>query len=281
MQPALDILRLVRIGNCLMAGAAVWIGAYLTWLIPNYHGPLFASLAAFFVCTFGNCLNDILDLDIDRVNRPDRVLVRGGVGIRAAWAIVVVAAVLALGFALLANMAVTVCVTVALVLLVGYNVWLKRIPVAGNLLIGVLSGLTFVAGGLAIDVRLTTVLPGPLVPAVFALLFHLVRELVKDVQDIEGDRRAGVYTLPQLIGTSRTLMIALMLFFLLALLTYIPILNHWYGAMYKILAVYCMDLPLLALLVIVWGNPTPKLLTVASVALKVGMLVGLVALVLG
>ncbi|MDD3731162.1 MAG: UbiA family prenyltransferase, partial [candidate division Zixibacteria bacterium] len=140
------------------------------------------------------------------------------------------------------------------------------------------SALTFLTGGWAINHKWVLQLPGPLIPAVFAFFFHLVREIVKDVEDIEGDAHAGVETLPQVIGISRALMTALGLFFILVILTYIPILTGWFGRTYEIITVYMVDLPLLLILILIWGYPSPKMLRLGSYALKVGMALGLVAL---
>jgi 4-hydroxybenzoate polyprenyltransferase len=140
--------------------------------------------------------------------------------------------------------------------------------------------MTFLTGGMAVEPELVFRLPGPLIPAVFAFFFHLVREIVKDVQDIEGDRNSGVKTLPQITGVSTSLLIALILFAVLTFLTCIPVFYGWFSDTYKIIAVYVVDLPLLALLIFVWGNPSRIMLAVGSAALKVGMVLGLAALVL-
>ncbi len=258
--------------------AAVWVGAYLTWLDPVYYGPLVAGLAAFLVCAAGNVINDIVDIDIDRINRPERVLVRGDLSISYARNLAIVLALLALISGVAVNIEVTVAVAAALVLLLLYNLWLKRVRLVGNVVIALLSGLTFMTGGWAVNPQLAMILPGPLIPAVFAVFFHMVREILKDAQDVEGDRRAGVTTLPQKIGVPASVMAGLILFFVLVILTYIPILTGWFGGAYEIITVYVVDLPILGLLIFVWGSPTRRMLRIGSAALKLGMLLGLVAL---
>ncbi|MGD8922810.1 MAG: UbiA family prenyltransferase, partial [Candidatus Zixiibacteriota bacterium] len=130
-----DIIRLIRAGNCLLAMAAVWVGAYLTWLDPVYYGPLVAGFAAFLVCAAGNVINDIVDIDIDRVNRPDRVLVRGDVSIPYARNLAILSGVIAIICGVAVNIEVTIAVVAAMVLLLLYNLWLKRVRVAGNFVI--------------------------------------------------------------------------------------------------------------------------------------------------
>ena len=275
----MDILKLMRVINCLLAMAGVYVGAFMTWTDPVYYGPVMAAMAAFFVCAVGNIVNDIVDIEIDRVNRPDRVLVRGTISRARAINAAVVFGLAAVITALSVNTAVLLAVLAALALLLLYNFYLKRIPLAGNIVIALLSALTFMTGGLAVNYKWVLGLPGPLVPAVFAFFFHLVREIVKDVEDIDGDRKAGVKTLPQIIGVSRSLLTVLALFFVLVLATYVPVLTGWFGRAYEILVVYVVDLPLLLLLIFVWGNPSAVMLKIGSYALKAGMVLGLAALI--
>lgn len=276
-----DYLSLIRAANCVIAAAAVWVGAWLvTQAFPILPVAL-TSIAAFLVCAAGNILNDVVDIEIDRINRPNRALVRQVVTVPRAKLLVVAINLGAILVSLFVSLMVGGVVLFSVVLLFWYNLKLKHIPVAGNLVIALLSALTFVVGGMSVDTYLLARLPGPLVPAAYALLFHFVREMIKDVEDMEGDRQAGVRTLPQRIGKSSTLALALSIYLLLVLLTLVPIYFGWFGRMYEIITVYVVDLPLLALLIFVWGNPTPRLLRIGSTALKIGMLLGLVALVLG
>jgi hypothetical protein len=73
--------------------------------------------------------------------------------------------------------------------------------------------------------------------------------------------------------------IVLGMLLVLALATYVPVFAGWFDKAYEIIVVYFIDLPLLALFIFIWGNPTPKLLEIGSLALKAGMALGLIALV--
>ena len=264
----------------MLAGVGVWIGAYLTWLTPTYYGPTVAALAAFFVCAAGNVFNDLVDVETDRVNRPNRVLVRGGLSRKYARNLTIGLNVVAFLMALAVSFWVSAVALVTIGLLFAYNLYLKRIPLLGNSVVALLAGLTFLTGGLAAEPALTFRLPGPLIAAVFAFLFHLVREIVKDVQDLEGDRQAGLNSLPLVWGVSKSLHLSLGLFVVLVLFTYWPVFQGWFGRTYEVITVYVVDLPLLALLIFVSANPSPRMLTIGSIALKIGMTLGLLALVL-
>jgi len=256
----------------------VGVGAYLTVGTISHYRSLLAALVAFFVCAAGNVVNDMVDISIDRINRPQRVLVRKLLSRRYAFGLAVGLHLTALIVASLVGLKVAAVALVARAMLLAYNLYLKGIPLLGNAAIALLSGLTFISGGIAADPARMLELPGPLVPAVFAFFFHLVREIVKDVDDIDGDKAVSVATLPQVIGIRPSLLLALGLFFVLTVLTLLPVLMGWYGNWYKIIAVYVVDLPLLLLLILLWGYPTRKVLRFTSYALKVGMGLGIVAL---
>jgi geranylgeranylglycerol-phosphate geranylgeranyltransferase len=277
----IDWLRLIRLVNCLLASVGVWIGAFLTWSAPEYYGPMVVSIAAFLACAAGNVLNDFVDIKVDAVNRPDRVLVSGRIRPRAARNAAVGINIVAVLVGTAVSWPVTILGLSTVILLTAYNLRLKRWPVIGNVAVAFSAGLTFIAGGLAVDPAAAFRLPGPLVGAVFAFLFHLVREIVKDVQDMEGDRRAGLGSLPLVWGVSRALAVAVGLFAVLVVLTFIPVQRHWFGPAYTIISIYVAELPLLVLLACTWRFPRPRMLAVTSGALKVGMALGLVALLTG
>jgi geranylgeranylglycerol-phosphate geranylgeranyltransferase len=276
----LNTLRLIRAVNCLLASAGVWIGAHLTWIDPTYYGPAVASVAAFLICAAGNAMNDLIDIEGDRINHPKRVLVTGRLSPKYARNLAVVLNAVALAMATAISFYMVVMGLVTIGLLAVYNLRLKQIPLAGNAAVAILAGITFITGGLAVDSVLTFRLPGPLIAATFAFFFHLVREIVKDVQDMEGDRRVGLDSLPLRIGNSRALSLALALYVVMVLFTYVPVFNNWYSRAYEIITVYLVDLPLLALMIAIRGCPTSRLLAFGTTALKVGMALGLVALVL-
>lgn len=264
-----------------MAALGVWVGARLTpseWVL---YDTTMAALAAFLVCAAGNIINDLVDTEIDRINRPERVLVRGALSRGYATGLAIAMNVLAIAVAATVNWAVTAVVVLAIALLTLYNFRLKRTVLTGNTLVALLGALTFVTGGLAANMDAVSHLPGPLIPAAFAFLFHLVREIVKDTEDIVGDSRRGVVTFPQVMGIRPALAVAAALFVLLVFLTLVPIMAGWFGRWYSVITVYFVDLPLLGLLIAAWFRPRPRWLRLTSTALKIGMALGVVALIAG
>ena len=275
----LDYLRLIRVINCIIAASAVLIGAYFTWTSPVYYAPVMSAIAAFLVCAAGNVVNDIVDIDVDLINQPKRVLPAGDISKVAATKLAIALTILAVFVAMAINWLVMGAVVLAIILLTLYNLKAKRIPILGNLIIALLGALTFLTGGLAVDKLLTFTLPGPLIPALFAFFFHLAREILKDVEDIEGDRRVGIRTFPQVVGESKAVLTVLVVFFIMVVLTFIPVFAGWFGRAYEIITIYIIDLPLLLFLIFIWGNPNRRMLRMGSIGLKAGMLLGIVALI--
>ncbi len=280
MNKILPYVIIIRPINCLLASITVWVGAMMTWLTPQIYSPLLASVATFLVCAAGNIVNDIVDIPIDRINRPERVLVQKKISTTSAYIYSIVLNITALIIALFVNLEVFVAAITAISLLFLYNYKAKQIPFLGNIIIAFLAGMVFITGGLAIDRILAFTLPGPFIGAVFAFLFHVVREIVKDSQDIDGDLQAGIKTIPIIFGKRFSIAAAMVIFLILTLFTYIPILKGWYSEAYRILTVYIVDLPLLGFLIFLWGNPTTKMLSIGSFLLKLGMGIGIVALII-
>ncbi|HKV89643.1 MAG TPA: UbiA family prenyltransferase [Thermoplasmata archaeon] len=195
-------LRLVRIGNVLTALAGTIAGALAAratgvvlppsaWLVV-----VLAAISTSCVTAGGNVLNDYLDLETDRTNHPDRPLVTGAVTPRSAR--VAAATLLALGgvsiVPLLAEAPLLVPIfAVAVAALLGYELRLKSSGFAGNLLVAFLTGAVFLYGGAAVG-NVGVVAPF----AAMAFAATLSRELIKDMEDAEGDRDRA--TLPRVRG---------------------------------------------------------------------------------
>ncbi|MCX2818343.1 geranylgeranylglycerol-phosphate geranylgeranyltransferase [Haladaptatus sp. F3-133] len=163
-----------------------------------------AAVVTAFGTGAGNAVNDYYDADIDAVNRPDRPVPSGRISRRGAAFVsaALFAAALVLTVALLPLLAVGIGV-VNLVVLVVYSSHLKRMPLVGNVAVAYLAGSAFLFGGAAAEgVRYTVVL------FFLAGLVNLGREIVKDVEDVEGDAAEGARTLPVVYGERRAVLLA-------------------------------------------------------------------------
>ncbi len=241
---------------------------------------LIASVCAFLICAAGNIHNDICDIAIDKVAHPERMLPSGQVSVSiAGWVALSFAAI---GLVLAGCFGTQLFLLVASIaaLLYLYNIQIKRWPFVSNLLVGMIAGGTFLVGGIVNDPEEAFLLPGPLIPAVFGVLLHLGRELVKDIADLEGDAVAGIRTVPSLIGIRPTLVIVSILSLALAVALYLPYANEWYGVGYWIISIAGVVPLSLGMSLVALFKPRRPMILALSASLKVSMLVGLAALYL-
>jgi len=184
----LAALKLFRPVNCLMSFAAVLVGG---WAFADWEADLALLSAALVWAVFtasANMINDAFDVEIDRVNHPDRLLARGVLKPTRVLLMAGFIMMPALLLAAVVGVKVLALVTVCLVLVYAYEKWLKRRGLAGNIVVGLLVASGFVAGGLVMDNLPVAVLVGFL-----AFLANTGREVVKDMEDEKGDMgRASV-----------------------------------------------------------------------------------------
>lgn len=192
----LVFLEILRPLNCLMAGAAAIIGLLIAgeWILES---AILILLIVFLITGAGNAINDYFDWHIDAVNRPGRPIPSGRVPAVAilVWSIVL----FALGI-ILAGQVSQICLTIALlnsILLLFYARNLKVTPLIGNISVSYLTASTFLFGGAAYGL---SGLLDNMVPFMLSCLVTMSREIVKDIEDIDGDRQGGAKTLPILAG---------------------------------------------------------------------------------
>ncbi|MHC4971075.1 MAG: UbiA family prenyltransferase [Planctomycetota bacterium] len=160
-----------------------------------------AVLSALLLTGASNGLNQIADVDADRINRPERPLPAGRLGMRQAWWIV--AALLAPAVALAAAVGpyYLACVLITVPVTAAYSFpppRTKRIPYLANATIATPRGLLLVLAGWAVGggfLRPEAWLLGGL-----AWLYIFGAATTKDFADLEGDRATGCETLPLRLG---------------------------------------------------------------------------------
>jgi geranylgeranylglycerol-phosphate geranylgeranyltransferase len=267
-------ITLTRPVNCILTALSVWVGALTSGHAHATGAVALAAASAAAIAGSGNALNDVLDLAVDRVNRPDRPLPAGRLSPKVALALAGLLGMAGLGAAFAVGMATGVVALAVVVGLALYNWWWKRIPGLGNVLVGILAAATFPYGAAAAG-------GGGRwwVPACFALVYHLGREIVKGVEDLEGDRADGVRTLALQKGSLTASRLAAVLFGGVALSAPVPGLTGLYGGAY-LAPVTLLVLFLLRVVHDLWSGrhwSQGRL----SRRLLLGMALGLVAVVLG
>ena len=199
-ETARGAFELARPGNCVAAAVLTATGAFVAGTGDALAPAAIAAVTTAFAVAAGNAINDYFDREIDAINQPDRPIPRGAIsprgalGISGIWFAAAVALALALPLLALAIAAVN------LVALVTYTTVFKGTPGLGNALVSYLVGSTFLFGGAAVGRPRAVV-----VLALLAALSTFAREVIKDVEDVVGDREEGLRTLPVAIGERRSL----------------------------------------------------------------------------
>ncbi len=256
------------------------MGGYLSHMEGNDRCLLLASIAAALVCAGGNALNDFLDIDSDKISHPSRPLVDGSIPSYIAIVFSAVSSLAAIVISIFLRPIQAVIVVAAIIILIWYNFQLKKTPFWGNMTVAFLGSAIFIFGGLTSS-GLELKMPGILIPTIFAFLFHLGRELIKDIADYEGDKTRHFRTLPNLISPLGSLALASFIATALLVLTIFPILQGWYRPAYAIIAIVFVDLPLAGFLVFSWFSQHDDRYKLTSMAMKAMMVFGMAAFLFG
>ena len=269
----LAVLGLLRLGNCVMGA----LGALLAALIcagpdqlPDYGLEVSLSMAVVVLFTgAGNALNDYFDREVDKVAHPERPIPKGLVAPGSALALSGAMFSAAVLVSVFVNAWSFVIVVSSVLFMVAYETLLKAEGLAGNLVISWLTGALFLFGGAAVEgMEVAWVL------AALAFLATLGREVVKDVQDVEGDRGSRT-TLPMRIGAKRAGLVASASFVLAVVLSPLPYLLDMLSVWY-VPAVVAADAMFIYCAAIHFSDPKR-----GQKAAKLAMLVALVAFLLG
>lgn len=222
------LVELTRPGNTVAAGVLTFIGAFVAG--GAFDRPLLtvaAVGATWFATAAGMTVNDYFDREIDAINRPDRPIPRGAVSARGALAVSAVWFVAAVALAALLPPLAIAIAAVNLVALVTYTTVFKGTPGFGNALVSYLVGSTFLFGGAAVGRPEAVV-----VLALLAGLSTFAREVIKDVEDVVGDREEGLSTLPIAVGERRALWIATASLVIAVAASPLPYLSGTFGGVY-------------------------------------------------
>jgi len=228
--------RLVRIPNLIiLLLTSLMVYLYLVQPNPEWHALLhikiwLLTIAVVFTAAAGYVINDYYDIKIDYVNKPKRVVVGRIIARRTAIILHTVLNFIAVVLAILVSWKVCLSVFLSSVLLWYYANSLKRKPLTGNLAVAFLAGFSvYIIGLLREDESVAIILF-----SVFAFTISLIREIIKDMEDMKGDLAHDCKTLPIIIGEQKT---KVLLFVLIALFTLMVAV--WFYPKNEHLVMYC------------------------------------------
>ncbi len=246
------------------------------------------------IAAAGNVINDIFDVNIDRINKPQQVIVGRRITEKSAYNFYIILNILGVGVGfylsnLLDHPGLAAVFIVISALLYVYATQLKSILLLGNILISLLVASSLLILILfdifpAIDTELkeSQVLSSQaiLMYAGFAFFINFIREIVKDLQDIDGDKNGGRKTLPIVLGRRRTVNVV----FVLGVIALLCVLLYTYFVLYNyqkvvLYFVFLVAAPILFFCIKAWNAENNKHFGVLSIILKVVMLTGICSII--
>ncbi|WP_405293451.1 geranylgeranylglycerol-phosphate geranylgeranyltransferase [Algibacter sp. Ld11] len=206
---------------------------------------IFATIC---IAAAGNVINDIYDVETDFVNKPDKLIVGESISEKTAYNLFIILNFVGVGVGFYISHRVGKSAFFSLFVIISallyvYATYLKRTLLIGNIVISILVALSILIVGvfellpaLTLENRAIQLTFFKIIfdYAIFAFLLNLIREIAKDIEDIDGDYKAGMNTLPIAIGRDRTNYIL----FVLSLIPVLAIIYYIVNSLYKdILAV--------------------------------------------
>ena len=278
MNPYIEIL---RPGNALMGAISIILVALIdkTISIPV----ILAMLTVFFETAAGNVINDYFDYKIDLINKPERPIPSGRISLENGrnYGYLLFAAGTMCGFLIsyiTNNWIPFGIVLFADVVLYLYAYTLKTTPLLGNLTVGFMTGFGFVFGGFSINnpsIIMTSLFLG-----FFAFVMTTAREIVKDIEDIEGDKADCAKTLPILIGEKKPAILAAVFIIIDSALCPLLYYYHIFGILYLVVIAIAVILFIYSAILILKSQERAVAAKVSK-NLKIGMLITFVAFVFG
>lgn len=284
MFAASGYVRILRPVNCAMAALAVFIGAKtalgsagsLQSAFPVAK-LIFASTAAFLICGAGNTINDFFDYVIDTINKPFRPIPKGEVRLRSARMYSIFLFLAGIFFSIFINFLAFLLALLNSALLYLYAAEIKKKGgFMKNILVSYLVASPFLYGSFATLGRFYA--PQVIALALLAFLANMGREIVKDIEDLKGDRSAAL-TLPSLYGVKISSKIASFFIFLAILLSPLPYFTGLMNLSY-LFFILLGDM-LFVVSIRRLSNATSETAKNIQAVMKVGMLLALLAFLFG
>lgn len=277
MEKIIAILNITRPVNVIITFSVVIVAAIISSEYFVLTGEIFlAAISAALVAASGNVINDYFDFEIDKINRSFRPLPAGYLNKNEALFIYIFLSSLAIIISIVISLKAFAIVFITSILLFFYSFYLKQKPLVGNIIVSTSTALAFIYGGMLVgNIALS------LIPAFFAFLINLIREIIKDIEDIEGDRKNNMKTFPIKFGIEKSKFILLVLLILLFLATLVPVLFKFYKIEYFIIIMFFVNLPLVYFFRTITSEQFLNNISKLSMLIKLTMISGLIAIYLG
>jgi len=282
-----DSIEILRPINDLMGSLTVIIGILNTRTGISIEVILInivlGILTYFFIAGSGMVINDIYDIEIDKINRPERPIPSGRITLKQAKILFMICLVIGLTFAIyhsfIFNLGIFNISIVALFGFIGwlYAKWGKKSGFFGNIIVSISFSIGLIYGAILNSSNIPAYIYFFFLTSFFLLLS---REIIKGCEDIEGDKIDGVKTLAIKIGIKKSTKIS-MIFSILAIIFFIlpNFTNIINPLLFMISMVFGLIDVIYVVIIMLKRELLKKDLKKVSLLLKIGAFLGLIAFI--
>lgn len=259
-------------GVCVILGEWIALGKF-----PSMGQILLGFVSVFFISGSALVLNDYFDLEVDKVNMPERPLPSGILSPSDALYLTGFAILAGLTASLLISITAFISCAIACVVGILYNWKFKEAGLVGNLMVSSCVAFTFLFGGMAVGDPWNVIV---WCFAAMAFLIDLGEEIAGDAMDMEGDKKRDSRSLAIRMGRNTALAISSTLFGLVIAISFLPVIFGWLGTSYLFM-VSIMNGLMIFFTVRLVRSRTSREGRSAMRGIYLGALVGMLAFLLG
>ena len=274
----INILHLIRIKNIIISQIVIIVSFYLLNTAFNSLEFIITIVTVSSLMSFGNCINDIFDYKNDIISHPKRVLPQKKLSIITANNICMIlffAGIFVSSFLNFKAQVFLYCFIMPLLIL--YSIKLKAIPLVGNIVIASLLASVLIFSELVIFQTYHKLI----IPTLLIFGFSLLREIIKDLQDYDGDKKYNLKTLPVYFGICKTINFLIFLIIAFIFISTIPffiMLN--YNMQYLVSIIIIIEIPLIFILFLLIKYPNKIMFKSIAYITKIMSILGLLVFIL-
>ena len=268
-------LHLVRYHNILIAQFGILCSFYILKIDFYDIRLLLLFIIIGFFMEAGNIFNDIIDIKTDVIDHPNRPLPKKVITISNAYYLLFVSILIGcIASLFINNISLVFLYFLIIPLLFLYPLYLKKIPLLGNIVVAFLISSVFIFSECVV-LKSYTIL---IIPSLLIFGLSLIREIIKDIHDYEGDKQYGVSTLCVLLGRANTILITSILIIIFMVFLLWPYFSGYYDSNYLLSLIILIEIPLVIVVFLLNKNPNKKTFMQLAVITKYMSFLGLIVL---
>ncbi len=271
---------IIRPMNAFIALFTSWVAMLIVVQPLAFDVYLYIGITAFFVSALGNTHNDLMDIEIDRINAPNRVLPSGILDKKEVRRWIIIMLMIALTSAVTIDIRLQLSIPFSLIwtlfniiIIFSYNIYFKKNGFIGNFIISYSVSAIFLYADLLIN---QTILSDAGLIGLYALFFNWSREIIKGINDIEGDITCGVNTIAIKYGAKKASKISFFIL-IIGVITSIPLVLE-NGSIIPIVLLFLNTVAIVKNLQLI-QDPQPQIAYKTKNFIKIAMLIAVLSVV--